>query len=312
RRRATKYPTSCLDSLDNSSGNESNYDSQQETESNCSDDTDYAPPTQRARRTLGKRLGMAEKENAVRKGKGAEVKVSRQPTRRPDPNVFNRNALMARENRKKKKELMEQLEREVIELREKSKKLHRNLFKQSAVIKNLKQERKYLHSVIANQTEFLNSTRIPISSSIERTRMSSCEKTPRRNGFPSPDSSTPFFEGDPAKSEAAAVEEDDCGDDCFNMQLSPSSEIEEWDEMYPLGFDTIPDLPLDGELSDPGNSVSRVSINSEHNYFNHHLDDQNADIGKGGVCLHVASGKVSLEFCASCHANATTNWMQDD
>uniref|UniRef100_A0A1L8DD43 BZIP domain-containing protein n=1 Tax=Nyssomyia neivai TaxID=330878 RepID=A0A1L8DD43_9DIPT len=296
RRGATKYPTI---SHNNSSGNESNYDSQQETESNYSDDTDYTPPSGRMRRASVKRLA-ALGDKSVR---GKEVKAHRQPTRRPDPNVFNRNALMARENRKRKKELMEQLEREVIELREKSKKLHWNLARKTAVIKNLKHERKYFQSVIANQTEIvkllrtLNTNGIPISSSIERSL--STVGQPRKS-IPSPDSSTPFHDD-------RQETDDDYSDDCLNM--SPSSEMEDLDAKYPLCFDTLPELPL--EFSDAAHSGNRVSINSEHNYFNQHFDDKNADVDLGGVCLHVASGKVSLEFCAFCHTNATT-WMHDE
>uniref|UniRef100_A0A1B0EXS9 BZIP domain-containing protein n=1 Tax=Phlebotomus papatasi TaxID=29031 RepID=A0A1B0EXS9_PHLPP len=307
RRRGTKYATSCLD---NSSSNDSTYDSQQETESNCGDSDEEYAPSVRGRKVSGKRLATSSgKENGVQRGGRRESvgKVNRLPTRRPDPNVFNRNALMARENRRKKKELMEQLEREVMELREKSKKLHKSLFKQSVTIKNLRQENKYLQSVIGNQTEIvkllktLNSTRLPISSSLEKQQEIEC--VPRR-GFPSPDSSTPVIES-VFKEEL----EDDSGDDCLNMQLSPCSNLEEWDEMYPLGFDKISDLQP--ESSD---SANRVSINSEHNYFNQQVDHKNAgvDLGPAGVCLHVASGKVSLEFCASCHLNAASTWMLED
>ncbi|XP_059622010.1 uncharacterized protein LOC132265392 isoform X2 [Phlebotomus argentipes] len=239
RRRGGSFAKSD-DSLDNTSENESNYDSQQDTESN--DDEEYTPSV-RTRRTCAKRLASSsEKENGVRMcrespGRAGKVggKINRMPTRRPDPNVFNRNALMARENRRKKKELMEQLEREVFELREKSKKLHKSLFKQSATIKSLKQENKYLQSVIGNQTEIvkllktLNTGRTQISSSLGR-------QTPQR-GFPSPDSSTFIVEPD-----------DDSGDDCLQTQLSPCIKTEEWDEMYPLCFDQIPDLqPTDSE-----------------------------------------------------------------
>lgn len=329
RRRGTKYATVCLD---NSSSNDSNYDSQQETESNCGDSDEEYAPSVRGRKVSGKRLATSSgKENGVQRGGRRESvgKVNRLPTRRPDPNVFNRNALMARENRRKKKELMEQLEREVMELREKSKKLHKSLFKQSVTIKNLRQENKYLQSVIGNQTEIvkllktLNSTRLPISSSLEKQQETEC--APRR-GFPSPDSSTTVTESvfkeeledgrrknDPFLCESLITRDPflftDSGDDCLNMQLSPCSNLEEWDEMYPLGFDKISDLQLE-----PADSANRVSINSEHNYFNQQLDHKNAgvDLGPAGVCLHVASGKVSLEFCASCHLNAASTWMLED
>ncbi|GAB0092424.1 uncharacterized protein DMENIID0001_074140 [Sergentomyia squamirostris] len=342
RRSAKKYQN-CTDS----SGNDSTYDSQQDTESNMGDsDEEYSPFMQTTRKTSGKRLS-AEKENGVGKnkrmrssmspGNGVRTgeKIHRMPTRRPDPKVFNRNALMARENRRKKKELLEKLENEVFELREKSKKLHKNLFKQSEVIKNLKKENQYLQGVIGNQTEIvkllkaINASRIPVSSSVQR--IFSQPENPRR-GFPSPDSSTPLFEKFSSKESTidsgmqsddpflweSLISQDpflfaDSGDDCLNTQMSPCSNLEEWDEIYPLGFDSISDFPgMEGgsrsSIMTEGH-VSRVSINSEHNYFNH-LDPKTTDVGKGtsGVCLHVASGKVSLEFCASCHQKAIDSW----
>lgn len=81
--------------------------------------------------------------------------VVRQPTRRPDPNVSNRNALMARENRKRKKEQMEQLEHENGNLQRDLRKLQKVVDRQEVMIRGLRNERNYLKSVLENQSDIV-------------------------------------------------------------------------------------------------------------------------------------------------------------
>ncbi|KAM8703510.1 hypothetical protein ACLKA7_008177 [Drosophila subpalustris] len=64
----------------------------------------------------------------------------RLPTRRPDPNVYNRNALLARENRRKKKAHMEALEKELDETRNKNRSLLKALKKQFKLSQKLEKE----------------------------------------------------------------------------------------------------------------------------------------------------------------------------
>lgn len=84
--------------------------------------------------------------------RGDDGKVQRNPTRRPNPKISNRNALLARENRRRKKEHVESLEKEVDELKECNGKIRKALRKKSKLVEQLTRERNYLKSVIANRT----------------------------------------------------------------------------------------------------------------------------------------------------------------
>ncbi|XP_075145450.1 uncharacterized protein LOC142220291 isoform X2 [Haematobia irritans] len=77
----------------------------------------------------------------------------RKPTRKPDPKVYNRNAVNARENRRKKKLYLETLERQLLEARMTNEKLGKALKRQIAISRQLEQQKKYYQNIIANQTE---------------------------------------------------------------------------------------------------------------------------------------------------------------
>lgn len=103
---------------------------------------------------------VAEEESGKRKSG-----MARLPTRRPDPNVYNRNALLARENRRKKKAHMEAVERELNETRNANKSLLKALKKQFKVTKKLEKECQYLKNRLDNST---NITRIYADSQTSR------------------------------------------------------------------------------------------------------------------------------------------------
>lgn len=104
--------------------------------------------------TISERDSGAEDEWSVKRGGVAPVPkgLQRNPTRRPNPKISNRNALLARENRRRKKEHVESLEREVDELKESNGKIRKALRKKSKLVEQLTRERNYLKSVIANRT----------------------------------------------------------------------------------------------------------------------------------------------------------------
>lgn len=81
-----------------------------------------------------------------------EAKLQRNPTRRPNPKISNRNALLARENRRRKKEHVENLEKQLDEMREHYGKIRKTLKKKTKLVDQLTRERNYLKSVIANRT----------------------------------------------------------------------------------------------------------------------------------------------------------------
>lgn len=91
-------------------------------------------------------------KNAVIKRNGEE----RLPTRRPDPNVYNRNALLARENRRKKKMYLEMIENELQDARKANRALMKALKRQLKVGRRLKQEKKYFQNLIANRSDILS------------------------------------------------------------------------------------------------------------------------------------------------------------
>ncbi|XP_028899837.2 uncharacterized protein LOC105218124 isoform X2 [Zeugodacus cucurbitae] len=80
----------------------------------------------------------------------------RMPTRRPNPNIQNRNALLARENRRKKKAHLEAMEKELEETRAANKQLKKALKQQMKAVGQLQREKRYFQSVIANHKEIEN------------------------------------------------------------------------------------------------------------------------------------------------------------
>lgn len=102
----------------------------------------------------------------------AKSSIKRMPTRKPDPKVSNRNAIMARENRRKKKEHMEVLQKTVEDTQNENKKLKKMLSIRNNAIHKLTQESLYLRSILANKTEIMSllrtiqGNRTPITSSV--------------------------------------------------------------------------------------------------------------------------------------------------
>lgn len=82
--------------------------------------------------------------------------IKRMPTRKPDPKISNRNAIMARENRRKKKEHMEVLQKTVDDAQNENKKLRKMLSIRNHTISKLTQESLYLRSILANKTEIMS------------------------------------------------------------------------------------------------------------------------------------------------------------
>lgn len=108
--------------------------------------------------------------------------VERNPTRRPNPKVVNRNAVMARENRLRKKQHVENLEREIQRLREERDRDQKALRKAGKEVKRLTRERDHLKAVIANKSGIMAVLRavkqqsgLPMTSSVKK-YASSCDE----------------------------------------------------------------------------------------------------------------------------------------
>lgn len=90
---------------------------------------------------------------ATRKKRNGEERL---PTRRPE--VYNRNAILARENRLKKKLYLESLERELQEARIANKALTKALKRQLSINRNLEKQKHYFQNLACNRAEISNST----------------------------------------------------------------------------------------------------------------------------------------------------------
>lgn len=291
----------------------------------------------------------------------AKAAVKRMPTRRPDPKISNRNAIMARENRRKKKQHLESLQRSVDQTHSENKKLKKMLRTQDDKITRLTQESLYLRSILANKTEIMSllrtiqGNRTPITSStlsfVTDTKYQDDAKSLQRNSFSGRSSGC-----SPASSLSVSGEEDDKENGTVStanaiMNFDPflSANIEQnnfistdldsagrlpidshsttsydhtaddfqWENLlneptFKSGMDTIPDL-RDFDDNEILSTNSSNTVNIEHNYFNNPITNKVAEKtdNSPGICLHVSSGRVSLEFCATCHMNSQNAWYEE-
>lgn len=203
---------------------------------------------------------------------------------RRKPRCSSKNALMARENRLRKKMYVNKLEKEVTLLKNENKKLTAVTRNQSLLVVDLQKELKYLKSIIANSSDIKNlirnihnSTGMSVSSSLDSNLSLKNISVPKKN-LANPDVFTTS----------------DCllGDDLsLNLNL----------------YEDITDFPLllpENNVFNGNNSTSSASL-EEHNYTA--LRDNDEDVG---VCLHVSKHKVSLEFCMNCSDKAQESWSQ--
>lgn len=238
-----------------------------------SDSDDCYEPAQKKSRNGG---GVAPASGTMQKG------VERNPTRRPNPKVVNRNAVMARENRLRKKQHVENLEQEIRRLREERDRDQKALRKAGKEVKRLTRERDHLKAVIANKSGIMavlkavqQQSGLPMTSSVKK-YASSCDE-----GFGS----------------------------------SPNPTADDNDDDLGLGAGTNEDLfggllPADELLSSMIDSDQQV-ITTEHNYFEH---SNHTSLESGsGVCVHIVpGGRVSVEFCDGCALSAHRAWLEEE
>lgn len=313
-------------------------------------------------------------------------KIPRLPTRRPNPKISNRNALMARENRRKKKEHLENLQKNVDDTQNENKKLKKMLRIRNNTITKLHQESLYLRSILANKTEIMSllktiqGNRTPITSSTlsfmadetnyqcneitsnKRTQSynytssggvsplssistQSMDGTEKENGTRTdrPNASDPFLSSIFSQPYSLFTDLDSVADDPFGI-----NDIETASPATPFGGNVDDNFQWQHLLSDTSsyncsksmvnnddvNTISDLrdiddseilsthsnnNVNNEHNYFNNPIAHKvAADVGantdsakKPGICLHISSGRVSLEFCAACHMNSQNAWIEE-
>ncbi|XP_055851051.1 uncharacterized protein LOC129915511 isoform X2 [Episyrphus balteatus] len=206
--------------------------------------------------------------------------VQRLPTRRPDPNVSNRNALLARENRRKKKEYLETLEKELDSMKHANKKLHKTLKKHVKLVKKLEHEKQYYKGLVSNQTGILDLVsvlhgKVPPQMGAYSPKQSSCSPTDSNRSSSSNFDDQPFV-----------YDFNDDNDSDYSPYGGAADTTTNWDQLLGLNDDPLPDEAA-GFFP-----MSRDVVCGEHNYYQSPPDS--------GVCLHSVEGTVSLENCLNC------------
>lgn len=289
--------------------------------------------------------------------------IKRMPTRKPDPKISNRNAIMARENRRKKKEHMEVLQQTVEHTQNENKKLKKMLSIRNSTISKLTQESLYLRSILANKTEIMSllrsiqGNRTPITSSAlsfvadhdcQQNSIPTTRRISNSSSGCSPASSSmspsSYIEDDKENGTVWATYSDPFLSSFTEQNLFNFTDLEldshtdftatestssyeqniddfQWEnllneptfktnDLNPLNISDLRDID-DSEILSTNSSNT---VKNEHNYFNNPIT-QNKVAEKTdnapGICLHVSSGRVSLEFCATCHINSQNAWCEE-
>jgi hypothetical protein len=257
-------------------------------------DQEFDPKTVNVLTRTSKRL---ETKQSNSHGKVPET-IQRQPTRVPNPKVTNRNALLARENRKRKKELMDTLQQELDESQLANKKLKKALKSRDLKIQELEKQCAYFKSILANKTvimeviQSLNNGKMISSAPAQKIpaikATSAANYTPPQS-YTSSCSPHSTYSDDLDQDYGRVLENDPFLSDVFtdNSLFTDSdfAKIPQWD-------DTL--ISPMADIYQPAPQTSQ--------------DENKNDVSEPGVCVHVNGGKVSIEFCASCHFNSQKNW----
>lgn len=241
------------------------------------EDSEYSPVTSK---------GLQTYERGIKQ-------IARKPTRVPNLKIQNRNALLARENRKRKKEILESLEKNTMNLQVENRSLHKILKFKDSQIDKLTREVKYLKSVISNRTEIVSILKSlpPIYASTHKKKTIDSENDYSAKSSDTLSCTPSFDNGNESKDPFMST---------TTIDDFPSTDLDvvstDWDEILKNPFSSESDF---SEMLESGQSPSVIS--TEHNYF----EKGNLAEQLPGVCLHINDGKVSLEFCAICHYNSS-------
>ncbi|XP_037024915.1 uncharacterized protein LOC119066509 [Bradysia coprophila] len=304
----------CTDSSD-----DSNFESLPDNESFTQIDSDdeYVPNNRIASSTR-KRLQTFDEHKVVKRRKTSSTasgnRIERLPTRQPDPNVQNRNALMARENRRRKKEHVKVLEDQLEQKAQEIRCLRKILKQKDRTVKKLEHETLYLRSTIANKTDIMallktiRGNKLPLTSSALSFVAEDEQKDRRLTGSVSSQS--------PATSTATSFGEDEKEND-YDLGFGQSTiddnclAMGDWRSLL-NSDDDVKSIPQLSTASD-----TQSLVNSEHNYYQQHTNwtsetDERCGKDAGpGICLHLSGGRVSLEFCAACHSSSQNAWIEE-
>lgn len=258
----------------------------------------------------------------------------------------SRNAILARENRLKKKLYLDGLEGQVSTLKTQNRKMKITLGTQASYITDLESELNYLRSILANSKEItllLNAvhvrTGLPVSTSLQN---NNCDFVSKGTGPVSaktmPIARKTAWSYENAHEDLMPVNEQrdiPTPPTSVCSAASPSYDVDS--PMSPFNLDVTSyfsddDLPI--ALNDVGLSpytsiddlMSNQTLpridenpsesvkNTENAFLDHNYSSKlfteiaEPETSHFGVCLHISNKKVSLEFCSQCNKKATTNW----
>lgn len=217
------------------------------------------------------------------------------------PKCFSKNALLARENRLRKKMYLAQLESNVESLRSDNKKLSAFVNNQSDLIAELKKEVKYLKSVIVNSKDISRLIR-NINQSSGMSVSSSLDENLSLNNVYIPKPKHPV-------SRKVAHPWDENALNACNLTPNSSPDqglCEDFDnEFFNLNLDFDLGIPESDLLTDISFNKKEIAKPfEEHNYTLTNKTELET-LDDVGVCLHVSKHHVSLEFCSSCSEKAS-------
>lgn len=270
------------------------------------DDSDVDPeyqyqlPAKRARRS-----NLRETSVMSSGSDSSAMPAARKPTRVPDPKCTNRNALLARENRKRKKEEKDKMENQIEELLQAKKIFAEKCKRLKANEAKMAEEIRYLKSVIENTPQISQCLR---KFNIAETDTSS---TAASSGYATSDT---LSVTDLGKTDILNFLEDFCNQNetYFNEMVTDENlehiELMETSTviMNSTFFDdvTFSDNKIVDELQPTIARTPPTSARSpDHDYVLRPNYQSHVPVG---FCVHTTDGKsCTINFCAECNSKAT-------
>lgn len=275
--------------------NNVDYDCRDESSSDCESYDEYIPNR--------KVRSIVPVFNQTASSFNFQKTAAQRPGRKPK--CFSKNALLARENRLKKKLHIAQIEKEVCSLRNENKKLSTIVDTQSHLITELRKEVKYLKSVIVNSKDISKLIR-NINQSSGMSVSSSLDENLSLNNVCIPKLKQPVSRKVPHPWEDQKPLDDYFSSEPYFMPSPDQGLCEDFDNNFldDINFNLPFDMPEDDFLDVSLDQEEKVGKPfEEHNYtLTKKIEDEAID--DVGVCLHVSKHHISLEFCASCSENA--------
>ncbi|KAH0534246.1 uncharacterized protein LOC123267698 isoform X2 [Cotesia glomerata] len=230
-------------------------------------------------------------------------KRGRGPSKRP---CLNRNALMARANRQKKKKYVEHIESKLMHYRQEIKELTTKNQKQCIDLKRLTAEVSYLKNILNNNSS-ITSLLKSINEILSRGRRKGkegesakfiCEKEKEADGKGvnyNPDNGQVSIKESSSQESSVKIYNE--------LNKSPVESIDNIDlGISDTDLDQLNSIDLFSQLSDDLDDNEPIDFFKAQNSPVESLDLFN-NLDNNGICVHVNPRRISLEFCSACHVN---------